>query len=194
MWLLCFIGGLSYCGVTIVECIMAYFDYQVTVSITKINELPATFPAVTFCNVNPFNIKYAIDFIEKNVPGADCFRLINGEQINKEEFQKCFLESETADVAFTKFIKTLRRVVATKNISDSERMHYGYQLGRDMLVSCSFNGITCTEDDFIWSWSNIYGNCYTFNTGNDTGQYLKTSVTRDSYGLYLELVVSKFKF
>lgn len=193
MWLLCFIGGLSYCAVTIVECFVSYFNYEVTVAITKINELPAAFPAVTFCNVNPFNAKYAHEFIKKNVPGADCFELLSGDKLNKSEFNKCFSISESADIVFSKFLKQLRRVIASKNLSDSERMYYGYQLGRDMLVSCSFNGKSCNENDFTWSWNNNYGNCYTFNKGNDSSELLKTSGKGDSYGLYLELVVSESK-
>ena len=151
--------------------------------------MPATFPAVTICNTNPFNRKYAIDFIQQNVPGADCFNMFNSEVVNETAFQNCFSAQESADAAFSSFIKELQRVVASQRLNDSLRMYYGYQLGRDMLVSCSFNGKTCTEADFTWSWSNIYGNCYTFNKGNETTELIKTSSISDSYGLYLELTV-----
>jgi hypothetical protein len=161
------------------------------VSISKINELPATFPAVTICNTIPFNRKYAIDFIQQNVPGADCFNLLNNGTVNKTAFSQCFPSSISANSAFSEFTKELQRVIASKGLNDSQRRYYGYQLDRDMLVSCSFNGVTCTEANFTWSWSNINGNCYTFNKGNEKTELLKTSATSDSYGLILELVVGK---
>jgi hypothetical protein len=39
--------------------------------------MPVSFSAVIICNTNPFNSKYAIDFIQQNVPGANCFNLLN---------------------------------------------------------------------------------------------------------------------
>jgi hypothetical protein len=165
----------------------------VNTSISKVNELPATFPAVTICNTNPFNRKYAFDFIQQNVPGADCFNLLNNVTIDKTAFAQCFPSSVSANSAFSGFIKELQRVVASKGLNDSQRMYYGYQLDRDMLVSCSFNGKTCTEANFTWSWSNIYGNCYTFNKGNETTELLKTSAISESYGLILEMTLGKLK-
>jgi hypothetical protein len=163
------------------------------VSISKVNELPATFPAVTICNTNPFNRKYAIDFIQQNVPGADCFNLLKNGTVNKTAFSQCFPSSLSANSAFSEFNKKLQRVVASKGLNDTQRRYYGYQLDRDMLVSCSFNGKTCTEANFTWSWSNIYGNCYTFNQGNEKRESLQTSATSDSYGLILELVVGELR-
>ena len=192
MWFMVFLSGTAYCMVTVVQCFIAYYAYPVTISISKINELPATFPAVTICNVNPFNRKYALDFIQQSVPGANCFSLLNNRTINKTAFNECFPSNVSANSAFSNFIKELEREVASKNLNDSELMYYGYQLGRDMLVSCSFNGETCTENNFTWSWSNIYGNCYTFNKGNDTTALIQTSATGDLYGLFLELAVGKF--
>ena len=32
-----------------------------------------------------------------------------------------------------------------------------------MVVSCSFDGVQCIQDDFTWSYSFQYGNCFTFN-------------------------------
>ena len=155
-------------------------------SITKINELPATFPAVTFCNVNPFNSQYALDFIKNHVQGAKCLDLINGGQLNVSEFDRCFSSMNNPESEFLGFIKELINVMASEKLNNSQRMYYGFQLGRDMLVSCSFNGKHCNEDNFLWSWSNIYGNCYTFNMNHP---FLGTSTTRDSYGLSIELVV-----
>jgi hypothetical protein len=39
----------------------------------------------------------------------------------------------------------------------------GYCL-ESMLISCTYNRILCTVDDFEWFYSYQYGNCYTFNS------------------------------
>ncbi|UJR19097.1 hypothetical protein I4U23_022228 [Adineta vaga] len=35
-----------------------------------------------------------------------------------------------------------------------------------MLISCAYNGQSCSADDFTPILSNLYGRCYTFNTKN----------------------------
>lgn len=35
-----------------------------------------------------------------------------------------------------------------------------------MLISCSFNFISCNNQDFQWHYSNQYGNCFKFNAGS----------------------------
>jgi hypothetical protein len=54
-------------------------------------------------------------------------------------------------------------------------------------ILCQYNGHSCSEinGDFKRFWNNFYGNCYTFNGGNNS--YL----TGDQNGLHLEMIVSK---
>ena len=41
----------------------------------------------------------------------------------------------------------------------------------DTLLSCTFNNLPCSSDDFTWYFDRNYGNCYSFNSGlNRTGQ------------------------
>ena len=75
------------------------------------------------------------------------------------------------------------------DLYETELSSMEFDLGSDMLISCQFNGNLCSETnwDFKRFWNNIYGNCYTFNGGNNS--YL----SGDQIGLHLEMIVSKYK-
>jgi hypothetical protein len=80
------------------------------------------------------------------------------------------------------------------NLTYEARKALGYQI-EDMLVSCYFNYKICTADDFTYSYSSSYGNCFTFNRGgfytNGTEKKLKNvSLAGADYGLTLELFVA----
>ena len=47
MWIILFLASFSYCTYTIVTCFLEYLSYTVVVDISKIQKLPAPFPAVT---------------------------------------------------------------------------------------------------------------------------------------------------
>jgi len=53
------------------------------------------------------------------------------------------------------------------HLSNEEKKMLGHNLS-DALISCSFNGVSCNSSDFIWSWDESFGNCYTFNSGFDS--------------------------
>jgi hypothetical protein len=63
----------------------------------------------------------------------------------------------------------------------------GFNLN-NMLISCYFNKNQCTLDDFVWSYSYEYGNCYTFNSRvNETSTIKTINNAGTSFGLVLEL-------
>jgi hypothetical protein len=190
MWALFFLGSLAYCSNLIIKSFIDFFQYKTSISMTRVQELPTTFPAVTICNLNPFNEKYANEYIQStytlsNFQYIDCFNLTNGT-----EFNDCVNSTNTNSI-IDSFVDNLNRVIANdKNISEYDHYYYGYDLDIDMLVSCEFNSKKCTSDDFSQFWSNEFGNCYIFNDGKK-GPLRKTSETGNYYGLKLELVVSK---
>ena len=75
------------------------------------------------------------------------------------------------------------------DLNETDLSTMSYNLDSDELISCQFNGNSCTESS--WGFSkilkNIYGNCYTVNS--DKHFYL----TGNHYGLHLEMTVSKYK-
>jgi hypothetical protein len=88
-------------------------------------------------------------------------------------------------------IDKLKRSLANANLTASDRFYNGFNLKKDMLISCEYNKKQCSADDFTKYWDNQYGICYTFNKGNDTTPPLKSSLTGENHGLVMQLVVSK---
>ena len=195
VWFLLFLTSCSFCLYTIVDCFSEYFQYDVTIEISRENEFPAIFPAVTICNMNPFNPSQivAFQYIYKNVNGAKCFSIKDGGL-----FLKCLNNVTTFQGIgfsniFDTFLDTIKRIVAADNkLTGQNRSSLGYLLDNQMLVSCQYNGRTCSQKngDFTWFWNNNYGNCYTFNGVNQPTAILKTTSTREQSGLQLELITS----
>ena len=183
LWISFFSLSMGYFIYQCVLLIIKFNKYDVTASRIRVQELPATFPSITFCNLNPFNEQYAHQYIVKVSDKAKCFNLDNNI-----DFQNCFNTTNT-NQAFDKFIDQLKRKVASdKRLTEAYKQYYGYSLLYDMLVSCDYNGNSCNADNFTTYWDNDYGNCYTFNGGKE--DILKTSATGYQYGLKLELLTS----
>ncbi len=50
---------------TLVKSIIEFSNYDVLIKISTVEDLPATFPAVTFCNLNPINEEYSANILKK---------------------------------------------------------------------------------------------------------------------------------
>lgn len=105
----------------VIQSIFSYLSFESSTTSRIIFQTPATFPQVTFCNVNWATTEYAYN-----------------------NFKDLEFESE------------------------EEAKRYDHDLD-DILNECSFNGVLCDSNDFIWSFDDEdYGNCYTFNSGIDS--------------------------
>ena len=69
---------------------------------------------------------------------------------------------------------------------------YGFDL-KKMLISCTFVNAECNSTNFTWTYSHVYGNCYTFNGGADENKKsTEIKQVRDSgmsNGLNMELYI-----
>ena len=185
MWTIVFFTSFSYCISTLINSFTTYYSFSVTSTISKIESLPATFPAITICNINPFNEAYADVYIQNKTERAKCFNYT--ESI---EFNNCMKSFNNTEVAFETFNDQIKRIIANqKNLTEHEYWLYGYDLQTDMTISCQYNGKDCfnVSLSFQQYWDHTYGNCYRFNKD---GQ-LKTSSTGDGYGLQMELIAGK---
>ena len=187
LWTLFFIVSTYYCFHSIIQSFIEYKSYGVIMKITRVQELPATFPAITFCNINPFNERFAYDYILEKTQKAECF-----EETDVQSFRTCLNTTNNKNAAMDVFVDRIKRIIANdKSLTEDDYYFIGYDIKHDMLVSCEYNGEDCLEENFKKYWSNEYGNCYTFN-GNLTDEILTSSVTGCKHGLQLELVVSKY--
>jgi len=81
--------------------------------------------------------------------------------------------------------------------TDREKRRLGHDL-QDILIKCYFNNDYCNiATDFVWSYDQEYGNCFTFNSGFDSNRTrieLKTSkIAGPVFGLRLVLYVNIFE-
>ena len=172
IWTIFFLVSFTYCSYTIFQSFIVFLNYKVSLRISHAQDLPGIFPAVTICNLNALNERYASYKINQTIT-----------EIN----------NQGPDNAFKIHDQVRRHIANDKILTDYERYYYGYHLRYDMRLRCSFNKILCYENNFTQYWDNQYGNCYTFNKGNDSVQPLKSSTTGESNGLNFELLVSKYK-
>lgn len=195
MWLLAFLTSFAYCIFLLVQNFTQYFNYSVSITIQRVQETPLKFPAVTFCNINPFNEKgdVAYNYFESNnVANIKCFgdKYVSNGSLFYDCYNSTSKGANSSDQAFSDFIDSAKRFVASdSSLTTKTRYALGYSLDKDMLVSCNFNGLQCNEKNFTTFWHNEYGNCYTLNTSK-----LVSSVSGNRYGLTLELTVSKYYY
>jgi DNA-binding XRE family transcriptional regulator len=141
-------------------------------------ESPTEFPAVTICNLNPF------DLTSDNRTGYYVANILEGNEIMPN------ISIDEGDYALNKVkmvSDTLKAtVIANSSLTDEELKALGFSLD-DFLISCTFNGRRCNESDFEWSRTFEYGNCYTFNGASSRPKY--TSKSGPANGLVLELYI-----
>jgi hypothetical protein len=165
-----FITSASYCLFSIGTTIDKYYQYETVTSLKIINELPADFPAVSFCNLKRLNKTSAKNFM-KNI-------LFENDDSPVIEFDENHLFTYYYDVS-----DYLMLGMAELNENEQVRKSYGFVL-EDMLLNCRFNLLECDKKDFKYFFHSQYGNCYTFNFGN---QVKESILPGPKYGLELLL-------
>ena len=83
-------------------------------------------------------------------------------------------------------------VTSGNNLSDEEKKRLGHDLN-DILLECSFNMKPCDLADFVWSFDQTYGNCYTFNSVNENRTLKQSTVSDIYFGLDLTLYINIYE-
>jgi hypothetical protein len=159
------------------QLIMNYFNYGVTSSVRTIYETPALFPKVTFCNVNSFTTKEAYDFLNS----------IDTDGVFKSMEKKSFYNIGRA---YRQILFTTEALLSNKTDDFKKRM--GHDLN-DILIGCKFNYQECTAEDFVWTWNDNFGNCFSFNTGSNSKPLKYTDIAGYNFGLELDLYVNFYE-
>lgn len=153
-----------------------YIEFEVTVNLNTYEENLEAFPAVTICNINPFDSSVAAT------------KTLLDLQIKTNGLNTSITASEDKPAIYQvrqimKILKSSAMSLYNSNSTLAESLSYSLD---SMLISCYFNGIKCNSSDFSKFYSYEYGNCYTFNKNN--GSSLKqTSKSGPESGLSLEL-------
>ena len=141
--------------------ILIYLDYGVTSQIGVVYEMPTEFPAVTFCDTNPFTSSQA---------NAQFWSWFGNE----------YLDLQTT-------YKKAKMLVSNPSYGDENRKQMGFGLD---TIFCLYKNEYCTND-LHWYWDFDYGNCFHFNVGrNYNGNRVETkraTVEGTKNGLLIEI-------
>ena len=177
VYFLILIASISLSSLTVIQVILNYLNYEVTTTSRTIHEAPALFPKITFCNWNLFTTEKSIDFLKKInaqlYPNMSIFDRDQMKHLSQPE------KSTLMNAIFQNAISQARY-----NLSLFEKQQLGHRLD-DILLRCSFDNQPCSAKDFTWSFDQIDGNCFTFNSGyeedkEDTGRRKKVPLKKSN--------------
>jgi hypothetical protein len=144
LWLICYLLSLSVCSFFIISTIISYFKYDKAVHVSRIEESPTIFPAITICNLNPYNFQKpeVANYLET--------------LLNESDFSHVF--TENGFQGFFTLTNSLKSLVEEANLSYEKRWELGFELDQ-MLIRCSFNQKPCNSTWFKPFIDYNYGNC-----------------------------------
>ena len=141
IWLLILFGSTGGTFYLISKSLIDYLKYEVTSQIEIIDEAPAKFPAITFCDSNPFSSIKAQEFMQ-NI--SLLYNITNESTYSNR-----------------KLIYNLARIQASsKKFDFNDRILFKPPIE----IWCEFKSKNCI-DGLNWYWSYEYGNCFQFNSG-----------------------------
>lgn len=162
--------------------LIRFFQYDTKIKFYNIVDSQTPFPAVTICNLNPFDLT-------SNPKVGQCIKSILIDHLINPSI--CPGENKTAIESIQEALDVLKASVLSNQywpVDDVASLGFSIET---MLISCFFNGIKCSVNDFTQIYTHDYGNCYTFNgiyEAENNDKLLKTTnrIGPDS-GLELEL-------
>jgi hypothetical protein len=105
----------------------------------------------------------------------------------------CNINPFTTEYAFN---LTQNGIYYGNDLSNEEKQRLDHDLN-DIILECKFNNNHCVTSDFTWSYDEVYGNCYTFNSGfNSTGSRVvlkESNMAGPYFGLHLTLYVNIYE-
>ncbi|XP_052832380.1 FMRFamide-activated amiloride-sensitive sodium channel isoform X1 [Octopus bimaculoides] len=168
LWALMVIVGFTAATLQLSLLVRKYLEFQV-VEVSKMKDgMDVEFPAITVCNIAPISLTKT-----KELLSSDTSELTQWLRfIDKYNF------GAQTDRMFT--VQSLY-----ENLADEAQL-----LGRDLndfLIHCQYNQEICNIQNFTRYFDGHYFNCYTFNSGHQTGTSLLTHATGPQSGLSLIL-------
>ena len=126
--------------------------------------------AVTFCNLNPY---------DGGVTATVMNNIIAAKEIDATKSASLLKYTDTANTHLKSALDNSGKT------SNTDLYYQGFFIDQ-MLVTCEFNGIKCTFNDFYAYHDYNYGNCFRFN-GNDPNR------TGSNYPDYVNYPVKQTK-
>ncbi|XP_042524340.1 acid-sensing ion channel 5 [Dipodomys spectabilis] len=177
IWLAVVLGSVSLLVWQIYSRLVNYFTWPTTTSIEVQYVEKIEFPAVTFCNLNRFQTdavaKFGIIFFLWDI-------------VSK------VLHLQETRVNFTDSNEAIDFAVSHQNFSITEFVkNNGFYLNNSTLLDCDFFGMPCSPKDFKHVFTE-YGNCFTFNHGENIQGKNKVSVSGRGLNLLFNVKQEEF--
>ncbi|XP_010812142.2 acid-sensing ion channel 5 [Bos taurus] len=177
IWLLVVLGSISLLVWQVYSRLVNYFRWPTTTSMEVQYVEKIEFPAVTFCNLNRFQAGAAATF-------GIIFFLWN--IVSKVLHLQEISTNSTGSKEAIDFLASERNFSITEFVKEN-----GFYLNSSTLLECEFFGKPCGPEDFAHVFTE-YGNCFTFNHGENIQAKEKVSVS--GRGLHLLFNVNQEEF
>ncbi|RNA20774.1 acid-sensing ion channel 1 isoform X2 [Brachionus plicatilis] len=177
LWAICIISSLSYCLSNLTLLFISYYNYDVQIQITTNRLTSIEFPTITFCNKNPFNF-------QKPTLDLELIRRLNNIKNGIYVVERFNIFDLITNIKFI----IQRNMLLNKTIVDN----MGFNI-EEMLISCRFNTLSCSQNDFEEIYLPSFGKCYKFNSGKSLNgskaEIKRVSVPGLFFGFRLELYI-----
>ncbi|RNA01862.1 acid-sensing ion channel 1 isoform X2, partial [Brachionus plicatilis] len=181
MWIILFLASTTACFFLMTTNLINFFNFDVVTKIRVIDKDSINFPAVTICNINPFvtqqGLEYVQNILEEN--NISSFTDVTIDPIFQDEFSK--LNSNYN--IFRYFLTTF-----SKAISNEQKKNLSLPFDK-MFISCLYNLRPCNQSQWTWFYNSEFGNCYRFNSDQNSQEIQKTYQAGKYNGLMIELYV-----
>lgn len=164
------------CVILIVQNIVQYYEFPVTTKVDYPFVNHVNFPSVAVCNSNPFVTQFAIEEIFSQL-GTEAHLQLKENKTKLDILNEMLIQNNS-----------LRNQILTNAYSLNETFKKMANFPfKDVLISCKFEGVECSWENFDWFWSYNYGNCYVFNSININASSLEIRSAGFTNSLTLEL-------
>ncbi|XP_064617274.1 acid-sensing ion channel 4-B-like [Liolophura sinensis] len=205
MWILLFLSAWSLTIYMTHKNFIEYTSFKTRVGV-YMGFSKLKFPMVSICNTNPIRrsqINYTVsselrDFLVR----LDYTPSSNSNDSNFEWSHHFWDSNETDyfseyyyydDYDWGPIVKADPRSQVTKEFKilyggedSANKGAIGHQI-EDMLISCSYAGLKCGQEHFVVTRSNVFGNCFTFNSEVDSNLTSRRSGNENGLSLILYL-------
>ncbi|XP_007535122.2 acid-sensing ion channel 5 [Erinaceus europaeus] len=177
IWLVVVLGSVSLVVWQIYSRFVNYFTWPTTTSIDVQYVENIEFPAVTFCNLNRFQADAVAKF------GAIFFLWNIVSRV---------LHLQAISANSTGFTEAIEFLASHQNFSITDFIKKnGFYLSNSTLLGCEFFGKPCGPKDFAHVFTE-YGNCFTFNHGENIQTKKQVSVSGRGLDLLFNVKQEEF--
>lgn len=163
-WMAVLVIGILGSGYQITHFFLHYFNYPTVIDVKMHKEASIDFPGVTICSLNRMENKY-LTCLEEDLPLEMCDLEPwdgDGGPITISERRSIASCSRQLSGIMNNEMHELNRFLNRyMSLSLEERRRSGMTF-KNLIRSCSFNGIICNQKYFTAFQSLKYGNCFTF--------------------------------